>query len=162
MSWDKRRLMGLHCGTKGFGFVVFEGEALHDWGTAIARGDKNAMCLRKLARLLDRYSPETVVLESADGGKGRAERIVLLETAIADLCRSRNIDLHRYAQEDVQRFFAKKGARTRQEIAEAVARQLDVLGPRLPLPRKPWQSEPRRMAIFSAAAVALTSLSRRG
>jgi len=159
MTWHKPRLFALHSGTKGFGYAVFEGEAIYDWGTVTARGDKNAMSLRKLARLLDRFSPEELVLEEATPGNGRAERIVQLYAAIATLCRLRNIDLYQYSQSDIQRRFCRVGACTRQEIAEAVARELVVLSPRLPNPRKPWQSEPRRLAIFSAAAVALTHLS---
>jgi hypothetical protein len=158
MTWHKPRLFALHCSARGFGFIVFEGEAPYDWGTVTARGDKNAMVLRKLARLLERFSPEALVLEEPSDG-ARADRIVELHAAIETLCRSRNIDVYRYPLLDIQRRFSRVGARTRQEIAEAVARELDVLSPRLPNPRKPWQSEPRRMAIFSAAAVALTHLS---
>jgi hypothetical protein len=44
------------------------------------------------------------------------------------------------------------GARSRQEIAEAVARSFD----RLPRPRRPWEGPHRRLAIFDAAAVVLT------
>lgn len=160
MTRHKPRLIGLHCGAKGVGFVVFEGQSIYDWGTVIARGDKNAMSLRKLARLIDRFSPETLVLEQADSIAGRAERILQLYQAIATLCQTRNIDVHLYPQFDIQRRFKTAGAATRQEIAEAVVRQIDVLAPRLPYPRKPWQSEARRMAIFSAAAVALTHLAQ--
>ena len=159
MMRNKPRLIAVHCGAAGFGYAVFEGEALHDWGTVTARGDKNAMSLRKLGRLIERFSPEALALEEASESAGRAERIVLLHRAIAGLCRTRNIDLYQYSMADIQRCFSQLGAATRQEIAEAVVRQLDVLAPRLPQPRRAWQSEPRRMAIFSAAAVALTHLS---
>ncbi|HYD25210.1 MAG TPA: hypothetical protein VEB68_10460 [Croceibacterium sp.] len=158
MTWHKPRLFALHCSAKGFGFIVFEGEAAYDWGTVTARGDKNAITLRKLVRLLDRFSPEALVLEEPSG-VGRADRIVELHAAIETLCRSRNIGVYQYALSEIQRRFSRVGARTRQEIAEAVVRELDVLSPRLPNPRKPWQSEPRRLAIFSAAAIALTYLS---
>lgn len=158
MTLHKPRLFALHCSAKGFGFVVFEGEATYDWGTVTARGDKNAITLRKLVRLLDRFSPEALVLEEPSGA-GRSDRIVELHAAIETLSRSRNIDLYQYLPSDIQRRFSRVGARTRQEVAEAVVQELDVLSPRLPHPRKPWQSEARRMAIFSAAAVALTHLS---
>ena len=157
MSWPKPRLFALHCTRQGLGFVIFEGETIFDWGTVTARGDKNAMSVRKLARLLDRFSPEELVLESASGA-GRADRIVHLHAAIATLCRARNIDVTQYSRADIQHRFRRLGASTRQEIAEAVAQELDVLSPRLPHPRKPWHNESRRMAIFSAAAVALTHL----
>lgn len=161
MTLHKPRLFALHCNAKGFGFVVFEGQAAYDWGTVTARGDKNAITLRKLVRLLDRFSPEALVLEESSGA-GRADRIVELHATIETLCRSRNIDVYRYSLPEIQRRFSRVGARTRHEIAEAVVRELDVLSPRLPNPRKPWQSEPRRMAIFSSAAVALTHFNSDG
>lgn len=157
MTVHKARLFALHCGAKGFGFIIFEGEAVYDWGTVTARGDKNAMSLHKLVRLIDRFSPEALVLEESSCA-GRADRITNLHAAIETLCHSRNIDLYRYPATDIQQRFSRVGARTRHEIAEAVVRELDVLSPRLPHPRKAWQSEPRRLAIFSAAAVALTHL----
>jgi hypothetical protein len=48
------------------------------------------------------------------------------------------------------------GAKDWQDIAEAVARQLELLRKYLPPPRKAWQSDARRMSVFAAAAVALT------
>ena len=57
---------------------------------------------------------------------------------------------------DIKTCFATVGARTRQEIAETVARQIDAFGHRMPKPRKPWQSESRRMPMFCAAALVLT------
>lgn len=158
MTAHRPRLMALHCFAGGIGYVVFQGQAIYDWGTIVARADKNAMSLRKLARLLDRFSPETLVLEEVETVARRAERIIALYKAIGELCLLRNIDLHLYQQADVHRTFGSATARTRQGVAEAVARQLQVLAPRLPSRRKPWQSEPRRMAIFSAAAVAVTHL----
>jgi Holliday junction resolvasome RuvABC endonuclease subunit len=152
--------MALHCGAQGVGYVVFEGDAVFDWGTVVARDDKNAMSLRKLARVLDRFSPETLVMEEAERSARRADRIVQLQSEIAILCHNRNIDVHVYLQAEVQQNFSRAGATTRQEIAEAVAHRIDVLSPRLPHPRKPWQTEARRMVIFSAAAVAMTHFAR--
>lgn len=162
MMGYRPRLIALHCSANGFGYAAFEGEAIYDWGTVTARGDKNAMSLHKLGRLLDRFSPEALILEEASEGTGRAQRIVMLHQGMAALCKLRNIDLYEYSLADIQRCFGSIGARTRQEIAEAVVRHLDVLSPRLPRQRKAWQSEPRRMTIFSAAAVALTHISARG
>ena len=158
MSFPKSRLIGLHCSAKGFGYAVFEGTAIYDWGTVVARDDKNEMSLRKLARILDRYSPETMVLEDIEQSSARAERIRHLYVAIAALCATRGIDLHRYAQSDVRQTFRLPETGTRQDVAEAVVLHTDVLAPRLPPARKAWQSEARRMTIFSAAAVALTHL----
>ncbi|MDF7774288.1 hypothetical protein P1X14_03425 [Sphingomonas sp. AOB5] len=140
------------------GYVIFEGEAAHDWGTIVATGDKNWMSLQKLVRLLDRFSPNIVVLEEAEGLPRRARRIVQLQNEIVTLCRHRNIETCLYRHAEVRDCFLKVGAKSRQEIAEAVAHRVDVLAHRLPARRKPWQSEARQMTIFSAGAVVITHL----
>lgn len=148
----------LHATSRGFGYVVFEGPFTpHDWGTVIARGDKNAVCLRKLDLMLERFTPEALLLEATGKGSSfRSERIARLYQAVATMAASRGINVHVYPLGDVKACFASVGARTRQEIAEAVARHIDAFGHRLPKARKPWQSEDRRMALFCAAALVLT------
>lgn len=148
----------LHATSRGFGYVAFEGPFTpHDWGTVIARGDKNAVCLRKLDLMLERFTPEALLLEASGKGSSlRSERIARLYQAVATMAASRGINVHVYRLGDVKACFASVGARTRQEIAEAVARHIDAFGHRLPKARKAWQSEDRRMALFCAAALVLT------
>lgn len=148
----------LHATSRGFGYVVFEGPFTpHDWGTVTAKGDKNSVCLRKLSTILDRLAPETMLLEAYEqGAPRRGQRIARLYRAIAAMAAGRSINVQIYPFQEVQACFSSVGARTRQQIAEAIARQIDALRPRLPNVRKPWQSEDRRMAIFSAAALVLT------
>lgn len=143
---------------RGFGYVVFEGPFTpHDWGVVLARGDKNAICLRKLEVMLDQFMPESLLVEAFGKGTSQtSERICRLYRALVSMAASRGIDVHVYSFEDVQACFASVGARTRQEIAAAVARHIDAFGHRMPKPRKPWQSEDRRMALFCAAALVLT------
>lgn len=157
MILKKPLIVALHATSRGFGFVVFEGPFTpYDWGTVIARGDKNAICLQKLEKMLDRFTPEMLLLEEAKSVANRSDRIARLYKAIVALCTSRSIDVAIYTLGDVKACFASAGARTRQEIAETVARLIDALGHRAPKPRKPWQSEDRRMAMFCAAALVLT------
>jgi|SRR5579863_1066928 len=150
-------IFALHASSRGFGYVVFTGPwSPHDWGTVDARGDKNSVCLRKLEKLLDRFLPETLILEEARSVANRSDRINRLYKAIVALCRGRSIDVAIYRLGDIKFCFASVGARTRQEIAEAVARQLSAFDHRVPKPRKPWDSEARRMPMFCAAALGLT------
>lgn len=148
----------MHATSRGFGFVVFEGPfTVHDWGTVVARGDKNAVCLRKLEAMLDRYMPEALLLEATGKGSSlRSERIARLYQAVASMAVARSVDVWVYPFKDVQACFRDLGARTRQEIAEAVARHVEALSNRVPKPRRPWDSEHRRMAVFCAAALVLT------
>jgi Holliday junction resolvasome RuvABC endonuclease subunit len=148
----------VHATSRGFGYVVFEGPFTpYDWGNVVARGNKNAVCLRKLDIMLDRFMPQTLLLEA--WGKGtslRSDRIARLYGALTAMAAGRGIEVLVYGRADIKACFSTMGARTRQEVAEAVARQIDAIGHRLPKTRKPWQSEDRRMALFSAAALVLT------
>ena len=150
-------VFALHATSRGFGYVVFEGPFTpYDWGTVMARGDKNAVCLRKLEKLLDRTKPETLLLEEAKSVANRSARVARLYQAIASLCQSRGIEVVVYSFGVIKTCFSSTGARTRQEIAETVARQFDAFRHRKPKPRKPWESESRRMPLFCAAALVLT------
>lgn len=149
-------LMALHATSRGFGFVIMSGPfSLVDWGTRSATNDKNATCLAGITTLFDRYEPHTLVLEDPTQLPRRSARITRLYQAIAALCYSRSIDLAVFSRADIHRCYTSVGARTWQEIAEAVARQLEPLRQTLPARRQAWQSETRRMSIFTAAAVAM-------
>lgn len=149
-------IMAIHATSRGFGFVVMSGPfSLVDWGTRRPRKDKNASCMVELTKLLDRYDPHTLVIEDPSRTPKRSKRITRLYQSIALLCHSRSIDLAVFPRADMYRCYASVGALTWQEIAEAVARQLEPLRKSLPQRRKAWQSEQRGMSVFVAAAVAM-------
>ena len=150
------RVMGLHCAARGLGFAVFDGRSLHDWGTIVAHGDKNAMALRKLGRLLDRFSPEVLVIEEPKGYRKRSARTLDLYREIGAVAVVRNIEFYLHSHADIRKHLGLPDQATRQAIAETVALRIDYLALRLPRSRRAWEAEPRRLAVFSAAAVALT------
>jgi len=157
MSAKLPLVFALHATSRGFSYVLFEGPfAPYDWGSAIAKGYRNAVCLRKLEKLLDRHHPEILLLEEPKDVTNRSGRIVRFYKAIIALCAGRSIEVAIYRYHDVKTCFASVGAQTRQEIAEAVARQVPAFDHKLPRPRTRWQGESRRMALFCAAALVLT------
>lgn len=155
---EQGRVLGFHPNARGFGWVVFEGPFRPiDWGLVSARKDKNATCLKRLDRLLTRYAPEVLVLEAYDRETTRrARRIARLGVKAQHLADGRGIDTAVYSRGEVRAAFAETGATTRREIAEAVASHLDAFRHRLPPPRRPWESEDAREALFNAAALVLT------
>ncbi len=72
------------------------------------------------------------------------------------LAESENLTLVRYSKRRVKETFREAGAITRHEIAQAIAAHVPALSHRMPGMRKLWQSEDHRLAIFDAAALALT------
>jgi len=151
-------IFAIHATDRGFGYVAFEGPFTpYDWGIVFARGDKNAVCLRKIEIMLDRFAPETLLLEAYGKGTSlRSERIARLYRSIISVAAHRSVNVVVYSRADIKAAFKTVGASTRQEIACAVARHVDAFRHRLPKPRKPWESEDRRMALFSAGALVLT------
>lgn len=151
-------VMGVHPHTRGVGWIIFENPfAPYDWGMVSAKHDKNATCLAKLEKLLDRYAPETLVLENFEREhSARQGRISKLGRSIVAMAHVRGIEISIYDRGQIRACFASVGARTRQEIAEAVGRQVEMLRHRLPPSRKLWQTAAQRLALFMAAALVIT------
>lgn len=154
------RVLGVHPAARGFGWIVCEGPLrLVDAGVFLAFGpSKNERCLGEVERLISRFAPAELVLESFDPERShRSQRVHQLCLHLASLAGSRGLRFSAHSRETVQRAFGGVGAKTREEIAEAVARHFPALRPRLPRKRKRWESEDKRLAIFNAAAVVLAS-----
>jgi len=149
---------------RGFGWVAFEGPfAPYDWGIVEKRRKRQEGSLAALEKLIERLHPESLLLEAFErpqwkktGSKKKPDGTQRVSRAMVALAADRGVDVAIYTRGDVQACFASVGARTRDEIAAAVARHVEAFRHRLPKPRKPWESEDRRMALFSAAALVLT------
>jgi Holliday junction resolvasome RuvABC endonuclease subunit len=147
----------IHPNTRGFGWVAFEGPFTpHDWGIVTIDRDKNTQCLARIEEMLATFLPDTLVIEAFEGSNpARGERIIRLCRGIVSLAADRGVDVAIYTKDQVRACFAYVGARTRHEIARAVARHVEALNHQLPKLRRAWESEDRRMALFSAAALVL-------
>lgn len=141
--------------THGSAWVAFDSPfSIYDFGQSEARGDKNARSLAALERLLDRLQPELLILEAFEGpGTRQSPRVKRLCRAAVALARDRGIDVTWLSRAEVQAGFAPIGAKTRHEIAAAVARSFDVLRELLPPKRRVWDTSHRRMALFDAASL---------
>jgi len=150
-------VLGFQPSSYGFGWAAFTSPlSLYDWGHCHTKNQKNLRCLRRLEKLIVRLQPETIVLEAFDAGTKRSDRIKDLCKAVIALAVEHRIEIAVYSRGQVRACFGTVGARSRQEVAEAIARSFDELRPRLPKPRAAWDAPDRRMAIFDAAAAVLT------
>jgi Holliday junction resolvasome RuvABC endonuclease subunit len=158
MKPKSQLVLALHATSHGFGYVLFEGPfAPHDWGAVSARNNKSATCLGRLEKLLDRFTPECLILEEFGSGLSeRRQRLTRLYRSMASVAASRSIEVYVYTKAQIQACFMNVGARTRHEIADAIAREFEIFRHKLPKVRKPWESEKRGMALFSAIALILT------
>ena len=143
--------------SQGFAFVFLEGpDSPYEWGIKEVKGKyKNTKTVDELKKLIDRYRPEVLVIENTNGGSRRTSRIRKLYRMILHLAVAEFVDLYRYRNDEVIEYFASVGARTKHEIARAIALQIPAFALRMPPFRKPWMSKDSRQSLFDAVALAL-------
>ena len=153
-----KRVLAIYPTSRGFGFVMFEDPKIFsEWDLHHVPPADEPEILSRISKLLEHQSPDVLVIEStADPECRRKDRVRGLLKAITDLAAQRRIQVAALPKDAVGRTFAYAHAVTKHEIATVIASQYPELAPRLPPPRKIWQSEDVRMSLFSATALALT------
>src|SRR5437879_838598 len=105
-------------------------------------------------RPVNRYEPGIVVLQNTNpDGTTRAQRIRLLNTAIAELIESAGIETIFFSRVEVMSAFASVGVINKRELAEAIAKHIPAFQRYLPPVRKPRMSEDSS-PVFGRAPVA--------
>lgn len=157
----EKRALAIDPTHRGFGYAVFEGpDLLVDWGERNIRGQKNAGSVEAVARLIELYRPDVLVLEDGSvKGCWRRRRVRDLLGELAALAARRGMRVRRVSRTKVGKTFAGLGASNKDQIARLIVARFPELAPRLPPERKPWTSEDARMAIFDATAFALVLFS---
>lgn len=143
---------------RGFAFVIFrDGLKLLDWGVIEVRGSgKRDKILARIGRLLPSNLRVLVLQMMLPTEIHRPKRMRRLNDAIAELAKCRGMQVVFLSRNEIRVQFAHLGIVSRTRIAAAIARQVPAFARYLPRPKKPWKSEAARMAIFDAAALALS------
>lgn len=161
---DDTRLIAVHVRPHGFAYIVLESTNVLDCGSRGCQRPDAPECLSlRFHRILIQHSPAIVIVNS---GK-RTQRPLsqndarsAIARALRRVCKTLRVDLVELNSTAIQAHFAVQNARTKYEIACAVATFLPELAWKLPPQRKAWESEHYRMAIFDAAALALAYAGR--
>ena len=151
-------VLGIAPVSRGFGFVVLD-TSRHaiDWGIKDVRKDKNATSVAKAIDIVGVHRPTIMALEDWDDQKNRRQRRTkILLRDFGQAAATRGIVVVRFGKDQIRETFAEHKVETNRDIALAVAHLLPELRPLLPPPRKPWQSESYVIAIFHAAALAIS------
>ncbi|PZO50461.1 MAG: hypothetical protein DCF16_12995 [Alphaproteobacteria bacterium] len=149
--------------SRGLGvFVIDTNGRPIDWRVREVRTKhKNARCQTITDELLDEFQPIALVIEDHRAlGARRSQRVGELLDLIAELGAERCLIVARYGFRDVRATLGLPPRANKDAIAAAVAERLPTLFPRVPKPKRIWETEAHSMAIFSAAALALTYLGR--
>lgn len=144
--------------TRGIGYVVFDSiYGPLDWGVKEVRTDKNRQALKRAGELFTIFEPAAVIVEDWEAKGARRElRICALLLAITRKARQEGIAVHRYPRTTVSDTFKAYGTSSKDDIAAVIADAIPELSQDLPPRRRIWESEHYSMAIFEAAALAIT------
>jgi Holliday junction resolvasome RuvABC endonuclease subunit len=155
---NEKLVLAIYPGTRGFGYALFEGpDEPVDWGLKEARGDKNERSQSKAAELIAQFRPDVLVLEDAGAtGSRRSARIKELITKLGNDARGAKVAVREFSRRQIRSAFASRGAATRYEIAQAIARHFREFEAALPGRRKIWMSEDPKLAIFDAVSLVIT------
>jgi len=148
---------------RGFAFVLFEGPELpFDWGIKEIRGSqKNPRTIAEVKKLIRRYCAATIVLETTSAKDShRGPRIRELLRRIVRLAEREGVAVRRCSRTHARKVFVDDNARTRPEIAKAVAARIPAFTPKLLPLRKIWMSEDPRQSLFDGAALGMTGYAR--
>jgi len=159
MSQPFTRVLAIDPSPRGFGFAVFEQPFdLIESGFRHVREEKNIGVISQVEQILRRSRPQTLVLEDIDAPASRRQpRVRQLLESLAGLARSQGIAVRRVPRSAVLARFAPEGGKTtKQAVAEKLAEHFPELKDLLPPPRKIWQAERDKLAIFDAVAFAVT------
>ena len=156
------RLLALEIRPQKFGFVVFEGPSLLDWGVRSYVGPsahRRATLKKRIRVLLESYAPVSVVMRRRNSSSRKARTAILSAIQTIEIeARTRSMKLQSMNPQEIKLFFAKHGGTTKYEIASLLGKQFEELSWNVPPKRKPWHCESYRMCMFDAAAAGMTFL----
>ena len=142
------------------GYAVFEGHRmLNDSGLRVYRavGEAEAeMASKRLVALIKSSSASTIIVKRERWDRAHTSlHIKSLVGVLTRVALAHSVPILLIRQEDVQETFRNLGCKTREEMAEALARIFPHLIGKLPPKRRVWQSEHPRMAMFDAISLGL-------
>lgn len=154
------RVLALDLHPRSFGYVLVERpDRLLDWGVRSYRHKGNSVDVlirRRLKPLLELWRPSILVLRNGLSMAQRPhQRSETLLKRIATEAKNHQVVVRILKK----RPGANQGKRlTKYENARRAAEHYSVLRWKMPPKRKPWESEDYRMAIFTAATLAMAQL----
>lgn len=141
-----------------FGYAVFQGrKTLLEWGQRVypAVGEREReLAQRRIGKLLDGFAPDLILLKQERWERGHADvHLIHPLTALQDEAQRHTIPVRLIRDQAIRNAFSVFGCKTKYDIATTLASVYPELLRSVPPPRKPWNSEHPRMAVFDAIAL---------
>jgi hypothetical protein len=150
------RIMAVSLSSRGFGYVVMEGNnLLIAYGNMALKKDRNVRSLAHIERIIARNMPDSLVLQDVNAkGTRRAPRIKELNQKVMALAKKHKIKVVKISQRELRITLLSNEDATRHEMAVLLAKQFpEELASLLPPKRRPWTSEDARMDTFEAVGL---------
>lgn len=160
MTHKPLRVLAIDPSRRGAGFAVLEWPlALVDWGARNARTEKQAKTMEFVAKLIDHYQPNVIIVEACTVKTSRRSKWVkTLIGRIIHYAAKRKIATRSFSRLEIRAAFQAFGETSKFGIAKSISSQLPELAPSMPRFRKPWMSDDHRMPLFTATSLGLTYL----
>ena len=154
------RRLAVYPQSRGLAFVVLHGSReLIEWGRYSIRIDKGRQTLSVLRRLIDRFQPNTLVIEDReDPDLHRCKRVRSLLRRIAAEAAKRKLEVFPVTRAQLSYAFRGRNVSSKDDRAVLLAHLFPVLMRRLPPRRELWMSENENMAVFDAMALAMVAV----
>jgi Holliday junction resolvasome RuvABC endonuclease subunit len=153
------RVLALALSSRAFGYAVFEGDKLVDWGLTSTKQseNENVWCMTNINRLFSLYEPDVIALEDVFAeGSARSRRIRRLAKQIQTMAAQRKARVRKIPKLNVIKAICGTEEATRHDMAEKIAQIFpNELSFRLPKRRGIGDPEDRRIRMFEAVALAL-------
>lgn len=149
-------IFAIYPNIRGFGYACVElPDRLLDHGIANVRPASNEAILKRVAKQMDYYKPNIVVLRSGDKLPPRAKRIAQVINQITELAVERDIPVHQYSKEQIKFVFERFGATTNYEIAKKLTTWIDSLKDMDIRRLKSYEPEAYYQGLFDALSLAI-------
>lgn len=160
----KKRILALSLRARRFGYAMFEGTKLLDYGVCSCGSVTAAtaiVAVKRIDGLLRLFHPTRIILQlqsrSLDRSLSASQSLL---KSIMHTTRSHGIEVHRITYAEMRTTFAPFHVKTKYEVAAVVARIVPELLPKLPSRRKAWQPEPEIILLFEAVAVGIVDIEK--
>jgi len=151
------RVLAIDITSNGFAYLVLEGsERLVEWQLVYISPNTISAYLLRLRKIISQYSPEVLVLQEPKRAHHDSRSREILEKF---KLQGRQCGLKTFCidRTKVGLRFQRCGKR-KHDIARKISVLFPELRPKLPHPRRIWETEDNRMNLFDAASFGLTAL----
>lgn len=152
------RTVAIYPYTRGFGYAVMESALdLTEMRLISPKQFNNSKLLHLMRKVLLIHGPATLVLEDCNSKYCRkgAQSKQLIRT-IAAWAKKKGVHVKFYSREQIRDVFERWGAKSKYEIAEVLARNIESLKPIMFEKPKYPAREPNIEAVFSAVSMGVT------